>query len=146
MQLRLKLSKDRLEALQHSRRRASDAILFKRNKVEKIVASKNFLAAEEKSSQVILHKHASEQIDAAIASWKESGGNIPAEAMEICRKLQSLPDKMTPTLVAAQERLLVFDLQMEAIMNERTEIITDINVYAKVEYYRWLHPTLIHCL
>lgn len=146
MQLRLKLSKDRLEALQHSRRRASDAILFKRNKVEKIVASKNFLAAEEKSSQVILHKHASEQIDAAIASWKESGGNIPAEAMEICRKLQSLPDKMTPTLVTAQERLLVFDLQMEAIMNERTEIITDMNVYAKVEYYRWLHPTLIHCL
>ena len=146
MQLRLKLSKDRLEALQHSRRRTSDAILYKRNKVEKIVASKNFLAAEEKSSRVILHKHASEQIDAAIASWKESGGNIPAEAMEICRKLQSLPDKMTPTLVAAQERLLVFDLQMEAIMNERNEIITDIIVYAKVEYYRWLHPTLIHCL
>lgn len=73
-------------------------------------------------------------------------GELPRKTQTLIEQTSKLPKRMTVPLVLAQERLLTLDMQMEALLHERAEVVADMHDMGTRDGYQMLHHVIMNCL
>jgi len=119
---------------------------WRRSKVLRINALHSFPADPEDLAEAVDRELALELRLWKAAGSSMGGGMIPETTVALMQSTKTLPKLMALPLVLAQERLLTLDMKMEALLQERVEMVVDLNMQIATDGYQRIHTHVMSCL
>lgn len=145
--LRLRLCVKKMEDLEHQRGIVDNTKNAKLRKMSRLERSKHYVAVECVHGRTKLSEDRLAEVEAEIQLWiVGEKGKLPDKTIALLEKIRMLPRRMTMPLVCAQERLLALDIQMEALLCERAQVVGDLHQNEAKDNYQMIHKYVMGCL